>query len=789
MPVGDDDTLAGSSLPSGTATSESEAGELIAGRYKIVRWIGGGGMGRVYEAFDNELEERIALKVLKAGLSADAIERFRREVKLTRRIQHRNVARMHDIGDHDGEKFLTMELIDGQSLTGDVGMAPMTWERLRSVAEQMCDGLAAAHAAGVIHRDLKPDNVMVERVTGRVVITDFGIARSEDDPGVTRIGAVIGTPRYMAPEQLAGAELDGRSDLFALGVMLFELATGRRPWDGDTAVAIAVAQATQPPRSLDTATTPIPASFIAVIAACLQLDPAKRPAGAAEVRAAIAAGGEPVSSAGAETRASRSSKPRRTLTPPPPSQAITLAEPTTLAVVPIACAPNDEYLADGLVEDMIDTLSGTVGLRVRPAGIARTRPEPDPRELGARLEVDHVVIGSLRRTAAGLRVSARLISVADGFQIWAHRADCNEAEILELADEIAGGIAAALSARASSSPQRTDPRAVDLYLRAKAELRRYWGNHALAAADLLSQAAEYGPVSSPILGALAFARVHAWVMRSQADLAPAARAALERGLATGHGEAYLASAIYKVNSGDPIGGGSDLGIALVRSPMSAIAHETAGRILVEVSTTAEARHHFEIALGLDPGRIKVIATDLARLEGLEGKWDSADERLLPLVNDPDPSIAQLGAVFEARLQCWRGQREQMLVFAEKFVPRMGGNAARIADFVKQATVTGRVDPAAWEGFLAIYANRNADMPTRQQLFGLQLLTEIALMFGDRDAALATLSRAVERGLMDIVWLDHCQALHPLYGLQQFYELRLVVAERATAVLGAIRSAS
>src|SRR5438067_689882 len=232
---GDDDTLAGSA-PSIPVAGIGET-DTVAGRYKIVRWLGGGGMGRVYEARDTELDERVALKVLKAGLSDDAIERFRREVRLTRRIQHRNVARMFDIGDHGGDKFLTMELIDGDSLKRELGK-PMPWQRLQALAMQICAGLTAAHTAGVIHRDLKPDNVLVERGTDRVAITDFGIARSIDDASVTNVGSVIGTPRYMAPEQLAGAAVDERTDLFALGVMLFELASGIRPWDGDHAISI-----------------------------------------------------------------------------------------------------------------------------------------------------------------------------------------------------------------------------------------------------------------------------------------------------------------------------------------------------------------------------------------------------------------------------------------------------------------------------------------------------------------------------------------------------------------------
>src|SRR4051794_34043721 len=185
---GEDDTLASSmptSMEAGTNTGVGQASEVVAGRYKIIRWLGGGGMGRVYETLDTELDERVALKVLRAGLSDDAIERFRREVKLTRRIQHRNVARMFDIGEHKGEKFLTMELVEGEPLTREIGQ-PMDWARLEDVTKQICAGLDAAHATGVVHRDLKPDNVLIERATGRAVLTDFGIARSAEDPSVTQ---------------------------------------------------------------------------------------------------------------------------------------------------------------------------------------------------------------------------------------------------------------------------------------------------------------------------------------------------------------------------------------------------------------------------------------------------------------------------------------------------------------------------------------------------------------------------------------------------------------------------
>src|SRR5688572_933577 len=151
MPTGEDDTVAGSNPTISGASSDIP--ELVANRYRIVRWLGSGGMGRVYETIDTELGERVALKVLRAGLSEEALERFRREVRLTRRIQHKNVARMFDIGEHAGDRFLTMELVEGESLVGAIGQ-PMPWDRLQKLAVEICAGLAAAHAAGVVHRDL-----------------------------------------------------------------------------------------------------------------------------------------------------------------------------------------------------------------------------------------------------------------------------------------------------------------------------------------------------------------------------------------------------------------------------------------------------------------------------------------------------------------------------------------------------------------------------------------------------------------------------------------------------------
>jgi len=778
MPVGDDDTVA-SSLP--TSSAQSELSAVIANRYQIVRWLGGGGMGRVYEVLDVELGEKVALKVLRAGLTDDAIERFRREVRLTRRIQHRNVARMFDIGDHAGDKFLTMELVEGQPLTRELG-APLPWTRLQRLATQICNGLAAAHAAGVIHRDLKPDNILIERTTDRAVITDFGIARSGDEATVTQVGAVIGTPRYMSPEQLAGTDIDVRADVFSLGVILFELATGTRPWSGDNPITIAVNQATQPPRDLISPS--VPAGYAALVAQCIALDRAHRPASAAEIGATIAALVGP----DAEQRAQRPVRPPMSSPTPAPTSSpalTTVSGETSLAVLPLVCATEDEYLASGVVEDLIDTLSATAALRVRPAGFARDSQQ-DPRIVGRELEVDHVISGSLRRTPTGLRVSARLISVADGFQIWAHRIDCTDAEVLSASEQIATGVAQALSTRAAAGMRPMDPRAVDLYLRARAELRRFWGEHIQTATELLEQAVAFAPGSPQILSALAFASVQTWIRRSNAEELPRAMETTERALATGHGEAYMASSTLKLNRGSHEEAGSDLGTALARSPMSASVHESAGRVLVESGSVVEGRHHYETALGLDPGRVQMIGGDLARLDALQGNWVSADRRIAALLADSDPSVAQLGAVFLARLAIWRRNIPQLREAVKILAPRAGNEGTNMFRMFDEWRDHGTFDDEGWQKSVA--TQQRPERPHRFQLIALQRLAEMAMLMDQHNAALHTLTAASQFGLIDVVWLDQCPMFTNLHGDPTFEAARAVVAERASRVLTAFRVA-
>jgi eukaryotic-like serine/threonine-protein kinase len=257
---------------------ELATGTTFAGRYQVIEELGKGGMGRVYKVLDEKIKEKVALKLLKPEISADeqSIERFSNELRLARKISHRHVCRMFDLGEDGGTHFITMEYVPGEDLKSILRMmGQMSPGKAVLVARQVCEGLAEAHRLGVVHRDLKPQNIMIDR-EGNVRIMDFGIARSLKVKGLTGAGVVVGTPEYMSPEQIEGQEVDSRSDIYSLGIILYEMMTGHVPFEGETFLSIAVKQKTQRPRPPRELNPQIPEDFVNVILRCLEKDKAAR---------------------------------------------------------------------------------------------------------------------------------------------------------------------------------------------------------------------------------------------------------------------------------------------------------------------------------------------------------------------------------------------------------------------------------------------------------------------------------------------------------------------------------
>jgi serine/threonine-protein kinase len=272
-------TLAGKTLAAPTTgapmRAEPHVGELFASRYEIQALLGKGGMGIVYRALDRDLDELVAIKTLRGeALTADPslLDRFKQEIKLARRITHPNILRTHDLGEANGVRYLSMEFVKGITLKHliDSGQLLPVPVALR-IAKQMCAGLAAAHEVGVIHRDIKPQNVLIEP-TGGLKIMDFGIARLTQERGMTATGTVVGTPDYMSPEQARGLPLDFRSDIYSLGVVLYEIFTGSLPFEGDSPVAVVLKHVQEKPKAPQLVNPKLDPRIAAIVLRCMEKD-------------------------------------------------------------------------------------------------------------------------------------------------------------------------------------------------------------------------------------------------------------------------------------------------------------------------------------------------------------------------------------------------------------------------------------------------------------------------------------------------------------------------------------
>jgi serine/threonine-protein kinase len=272
-----------------TPEEELTRGTTLAGRYEIIEELGKGGMGKVYRVEDKKTKEEIALKLIKPEIASDkkTLERFSNELKLAHKISHKNVCRMYHLGEEEGVHFITMEYVPGEDLKSMIRMTrQLTMGTSISIVKQVCDGLAEAHRLGVIHRDLKPSNIMIDKA-GTILIMDFGIARSLKTKGITGTGVMIGTPDYMSPEQVEGKEADQRSDIYSLGIILYEILTGRLPFEGDTAFAIGLKHKSEEPEDPRKLNSQIPEDLSRLILKCLEKGKENRYQSVGELRSEL----------------------------------------------------------------------------------------------------------------------------------------------------------------------------------------------------------------------------------------------------------------------------------------------------------------------------------------------------------------------------------------------------------------------------------------------------------------------------------------------------------------------
>ena len=464
-------------------------GQTIS-HYKILAKLGEGGMGVVYKAQDTRLDRTVALKFLAPHLvsSEDVRKRFIREAKTAAALQHPNICTVHEIDEADGRTFIAMAYLDGQELADEIEAGPLDLGRALDLAKEFAEGLAEAHSQGVVHRDIKPANLFVTS-GGRGVILDFGLAQlASAESKLTREGTTLGTCAYMSPEQATGAEVDPRTDVWALGCVIYEMLAGQPPFRGHYEQAVVYSILNEQPE-------PLPASvgrLQDVVRKCLSKKVGDRYSDGADLSTAL--------------REAAQAKPS-------PSREKT-AERPSVVILPFqnrSSDPEDEYFSDGVTEDVITTLGKLKDLRVIPRNSAFhfKGKRPQLHEIVEALDVSHVLEGSVRRAGDRVRISVELIATADGDQVWTERYDRVLEDIFDVQDEIAQAIASQLkiklmgNQRLVEKPTSNDE-AYQLYLRGKHLIYRLTGDSMHKGVDLLRQARQLDPAFAQAYAAEAF---------------------------------------------------------------------------------------------------------------------------------------------------------------------------------------------------------------------------------------------------------------------------------------------
>lgn len=523
------------------------------GPFRIVKRLGAGGMGEVYLAEDARLGRQVALKVLAPALVADSQSRarFLREARLASALDHPNICTIYEADEADGRYFISMQYVEGEALKQIIGGRPLSLENLLSIGLQVADALRAAHAQGIIHRDIKPNNIIITP-RGQAKVLDFGLAKLLEPTGinapdeVTHTGAVMGSPSYMSPEQARGERVDHRSDIFSFGVVLYEMATGQTPFKRKSQAETMNAIINEPHTPVSEMNKDVPPGLSAVIDRALAKDPGERYQSMEEMlrdlRQVVAQagslrhllslaevpGGVVVPYVPLRRRAwvARLRRWRQS-----PAQAVVLTLATGLVLVglvfiiysfwpkpsapptplrsiavlpfkPLSVDQSDEYLGLGMADTVITRLSTLRQIIVRPTGAVRkyTELNQDPLAAGREQRVDAVLEGSIQKSGDRIRVTVRLVNVKDGSPLWAGQFDEKFIDIFSVQDAISEKVATALKIQMMAAEQAHVYRrytenlaAYELYMRGRSHLFRYTREETLAAVEAFEGALRLDP--------------------------------------------------------------------------------------------------------------------------------------------------------------------------------------------------------------------------------------------------------------------------------------------------------
>jgi serine/threonine protein kinase/tetratricopeptide (TPR) repeat protein len=502
----------------------------IISHFRITEKLGAGGMGVVYKAMDTRLDRPVALKFLPDNMTKDAqaLERFRREARAASALNHPGICTIYDIGEQDGRAFIAMEFIDGETLRAHIHGKPLAVEETLKLGTQIAEALDSAHAEGIIHRDIKPANIFVTK-RGQAKVLDFGLAKlvpkgiagahagGQVPESTSIVGIISGTPAYMSPEQIRGDTLDDRTDIFSLGLLLYEMATGRQAFGGGTGGMIIEAVLTKTPAAARSINPEIPAGLEEIINKALHKDRDQRYQHAADIRSDLqglkrgsdsswrAATGASVSSA----RNLQSS--REPSTPSLRAQTGTIRVervPKTinsLAVLPFENVSRDaehEYLSDGIAGSLINILATVPKLRVMAQStVFRYKGRGiDPQAIGRELNVRAVLTGRIMQSGGSLRIGSELVDVATGTQLWGAQFDRQPGDIFAIQDEISNEISGKLRLKLTRAEkkrlgkrQTEDAEAYRLYLKGRHHWNQWTEEGFYKAIEYFQQAVEKDP--------------------------------------------------------------------------------------------------------------------------------------------------------------------------------------------------------------------------------------------------------------------------------------------------------
>ena len=742
------------------SSSAQLAGQRI-GHYELGERIGAGGMGEVYLATDIVAGRKAALKLLPARFTGDAerLQRFEQEARAVVGLNHPNILTVYEIGEDRSIHYIASELIDGETLRQRLGRGPMQVTEALEVALQVASALVAAHLAGIVHRDIKPENIMI-RPDGYVKVLDFGIAKlaeketpvpagGEDGAlAATRLGSTFGTARYMSPEQMLGEAIDQRSDIWSLGVVLYEMIAGRAPFSGDSPGEILKSILTTKPPPLTNAAAQIPAELDRIIQSTLRKERDERCKNACELLEALKG-----------VRRRMESRAESELSSAPPilrrrkraavalvfaGLAMALALPLywnrnpgtnpppvkSIAVLPfenLSADQENDYFAAGVQDEIFSDLARIADLKV----ISRTSTrqyEAKPRNLrqiGQELGVAHLLEGSVQRTGNRLRIHAQLIDARTDAHVWAQTYDRDVADLFAIQSEIARTIATQLQAKISeresaaiAQPATSDLMANDLYLEALAlESQQPDQAGVLKAIRLLEQAVARDP--NFFLAYCALAEMHLYSYGFGTDHTPArlemADAAIQNAakIAPDHGELHLIRAQYLgLTMRDYDRARAELELARRALPNNAAVYFQTGVIDRRQGRWTEAVRNFERAVELDPRNPDTLVETASTYSSMRRYQEAAQLCRRVLAVAPHNYNARIGAVAQLFLE--RAQLRPLRDELNAILAENPGAAPVIADPLFECAILER-DAAA--GDRALAAIPPAGLPLRPNLMG------------------------------------------------------------------------